>query len=29
MRKDKMLELLADLECVITGIGEVYGAPLA
>ena len=34
MRKDpanryaSMLELLADLECVITGIGEVCGAPM-
>ncbi len=34
MRKDpanryaSMLEVLADLECVITGIGEVYGAPM-
>jgi len=34
MRKDpanrytSMLEVIADLECVITGIGEVYGAPM-
>ena len=34
MRKDpanryaSMLEVIADLECVTTGIGEVYGAPM-